>query len=316
MAARKAPSTDRPTPAAPGRSEGRLARLAQREPGPDLAWRSPRRIRTSSTPGSNRSRKKGGIFRSTDLGDTWERRNDFDRAGSCTYAGICGRSDERRPHLRHERLPAGLATMAARRFKRLLGEKEHTSTITISGSIPKNKQPLPGRLRRRHLRKLRPRRHLDLQGQPARHASSTTSPWTKTAPFYHVYGGTQDNYSARLPRAHAQHASAHQCRLLRRPTAATDSTRASIRRIPTPSTPPARTPARPLRPAHRRARRHPAAAGQGRSAAALELGRALHHQPALPHAPLLRRQEALSQRRPRRFLGADQPRSHSPTRSQ
>ena len=35
---------------------------------------------------------------------------------------------------------------------------------------PQEQQPLPGRLRRRHLRELRPRRHVDLQGEPAHRA--------------------------------------------------------------------------------------------------------------------------------------------------
>ena len=51
---------------------------------------------------------------------------------------------------------------------------------------------------------------------------------------------------------------------------------------------------------------------KGDPAAALELGRAVHDQPALQHPPLHRLAEALSQRRSRRFLGRRQPRPHAP----
>ena len=44
-------------------------------------------------------------------------------------------------------------------------------------------------------------------------------------------------------------------------------------------------------------------AAPGDAAAALELGLAAHHQPAQPHAPLLRGAAALPQRRPRQTRG-------------
>ena len=62
--------------------------------------------------------------------------------------------------------------------------------------------------------------------------------------------------------------------------------------------------------------RHPAAAGPGRGAAALELGLAADHQPPLPHAALLRRPAALPQRRPRRHLARGQPRPDAAARPQ
>ena len=60
---------------------------------------------------------------------------------------------------------------------------------------PEQHRPLPGRLRRRHLRELRPRPPTGASSPTCRSRSSTTSPWTTTAPFYHVYGGTQDNFT-------------------------------------------------------------------------------------------------------------------------
>ena len=134
-------------------------------------------------------------------------------------------------------------------------------------------------------------------------------------PFYHVYGGTQDNNSVGCA-ARTKNTVAHQRRLLRhqrrrrllfarRP----QGPQHHLRRQP-------ECRHRALRQAHRRARLHPAAAGQGRSGPALELGRAVHDQPALQHAPLYRLAEAVSQRRPRRFLGRRQPRPHAPVGSQ
>ncbi len=86
---------------------------------------------------------------------------------------------------------------------------------------------------------------------------------------------------ARRPVAHPQRARHHQRRLVRHPgrrrlpaAASTRGPEHRLRRV-------AVRRARALRPATGETRRHPAAAGAGRAAAALELGLAAHHQPAL-----------------------------------
>ena len=73
---------------------------------------------------------------------------------------------------------------------------------------------------------------------------------------------------------------------------------------------------RPARSPHQRARQHPAGGREGRAAAALQLGVAVHHQPAQPVAAVLRRQQAVPQRRSRQQLEGDQPRPDAPDRSQ
>ncbi len=114
-----------------------------------------------------------------------------------------------------------------------------------------------------------------------------------STPFYYVYGGTQDNCSLGGPsRTATTHgitndlwfvtATGRRLRQPRGPAGPQHRLRgiAARRR-------------RPLRPAHRRAGRHPAAGRQGRPAAPLELGLAAHHQPAPPHPALLRRAAGL-----------------------
>ena len=122
------------------------------------------------------------------------------------------------------------------------------------------------------------------------------------APFYNVYGGTQDNFTLGGPSRTVNVHGITQRRLVRHRSAATASSRGRpedpniVYAESSTATSSASTGK------HRRERRHPAAAGRGRAAAALELGLAADHQPALAHAALLRRAAALPQRRPRRLL--------------
>ena len=103
------------------------------------------------------------------------------------------------------------------------------------------------------------------------------------APFYHVYGGTQDNNSVGCA-VRTKNTVAHQRRLLRHQrrrwilfARRSQGSQHHLCRQP-------ERRHRPLRQAYRRARLHPAAARQGRSGPALELGCAVHDQPALQHA--------------------------------
>ena len=109
-------------------------------------------------------------------------------------------------------------------------------------------------------------------------------------PFYHVYGGTQDNNSVGCAVRTTQYF-AHQRGLLRDQrrrrlllARRSQGSQHHLRRQP-------ECRHHALRQAHRRARLHSAATGEGRSRAALELGCAVHGQPALEHAPLHRAQK-------------------------
>ena len=136
------------------------------------------------------------------------------------------------------------------------------------------------------------------------------------APFYNVYGGTQDNFTLGGPSRTRTAARHHQPRLVRDRGRRRLRDPASTRRTRTSSTPSRSTAARALRPADRRDRRTSSRSRAGRAGAALELGLAAHHQPALAHPALLRRQPAVPQRRPRQHLARRSARPDAPDRSQ
>ena len=169
---------------------------------------------------------------------------------------------------------------------------------------PRRHRPPARRLRRRPLRDLRPRRDLALHRQPAGDPVLQGRRRTTRAVLQRLRRHAGQQHPGR-PVAHHHRPRHHRTRTGSSPSAATASRPASTRRTRTSSTP-SRSTAACVRYDRRSGeqRRHPAAAGRRRAAAALELGLAADHQPALAHAALLRRQPALPQRRPRRLLAA------------
>ena len=135
-------------------------------------------------------------------------------------------------------------------------------------------------------------------------------------PFYNVYGGTQDNNSLGGPSRTIDEPRHHEPGLVhhhrRRRLSEPGGPRGPERRLRHVAV----RRAGPLRPQDRRADGHPAPAGRRQRAAALELGLAALHQPALAHPALLRGEPALPQRRPRRLVAGGQPRPHAADRPQ
>ena len=203
----------------------------------------------------------------------------------------------------HGHLDAASPRTAARPSTQV-GETHQARRQPRAVDRPRRHRPPARRLRRRRLRELRPRRDLALQGQPADHpvlpgrrrqrrarsTTSTAAPRTTTpsaarrAPPTH-HGITNRDWFVTLggdgfETAGRPEQPGH--RLLpvavRRPRRATTGKSGEVHRHPAPA----------------RARRGPAA---------LELGLAADHQPALADAALLRRPAPLPQRRPRRLAG-------------
>ena len=234
---------------------------------------------------------KGGIFRSTDNGVTWEKRSDYDQ-GSMYYGDIFADpvnvdriyvldvifqvSDDGGKTLRS----LGTAQHARRQPRHLDRSGEHQSPA--------------GRLRRRPLSRVRPRRAPGSFFENLPLTQFYDVDVDNAAPFYNVYGGTQDNYTLGGPsRTRSEHGILNQDWFVTQggdgfvSRVDPEDPNTDLRRVA------ARRP-RPLRQADRRAHRHPAAGGEGRRAAALELGLAVHHLPALAHAALLRRADRSS----------------------
>ena len=202
------------------------------------------------------------------------------------------RSQERGPHLRHERVSCRCPTTAARRCASSArsGSTSITTTIWID---PRNTRHYLVGCDGGIYESLRPRRHLGVQRQPAgdavlrrrgrrrrpvlsrlrRHAGQLHPgrPGARrsvhgiiNADWFVVQGG--DGFHCKVDPKDPD----------------TVYAEIAVRR------------AGALRPAHRAATGHPAPARPGRAAAALELGLAAAGQPALAHAPLLRRQQGSS----------------------
>ena len=114
------------------------------------------------------------------------------------------------------------------------------------------------------------------------------------SPIYNIYGGTQDNSTLGGPSRSQGAQGVDQQRLVhrhrrRRLRVAHRSHRSEHRlwRIAVRRRGASRSP-------HQRARQHPSGRGSRRVGATLQLGNAVHHQPAQPDASLLRRQPACS----------------------
>ena len=120
------------------------------------------------------------------------------------------------------------------------------------------------------------------------------------APFYNVYGGTQDNYTLGGPaRTRAAHGIINADWFV---TQGGDGFLSrSIRRTRTPSTPSCSTASSSATTSAPASARHPAAGGEGRAAAALELGLAADHLAAL-HTRLYFGAHLFRERRPRQHL--------------
>ena len=255
-------------------------------------------------------RRAGGIFRSTDGGETWEKRSDYVAAAAMYYG-------------EHLRRPEGRATASTRWTTLHPGHRRRRQDVAARwASVQARGQP----------------RDLDRPARtPITSSSAATAACTRrwdrgrdlgrsrrTCPITQFYRVDVDNSLAVLLRLR-RHAGQQQSlggpsrtldqqRRSRTPTgssrgAATASTARVDPAIRTSSTPTLQHGVLvPLRPqdAARPIGIQPQE-GKGEPAAALELGQPAHHQPALADAPLLRRQPPVPQRRPRQHVEADQP---------
>ena len=212
--------------------------------------------------------KKGGIFRSTNRGETWERRNEYDQQAQYYAHVVVDPKDANRIYVMNVRIRVsddGGKTLS------LLTEKwKHVDnhTIWIDPRDPNHyRVGCDGGIYESHDRAATWRFHSNLPvTQFYDIAVSDDGPW------YHVYGGTQDNFTlggpAKTKSVHglmnqdwfvAQDGDGFQCKVDPKDP---NTVYAELQYGDLVA----------LRPAQRAAPRHSAAAGQGRAALPLELG--------------------------------------------
>ena len=135
---------------------------------------------------------KGGIYRSTDNGVTWEKRSDYNQ-GSMYYGDVFADP----VNVDRIYVPDVIFQVSDDGGKTLrsLGTRNmHVDNHTIWVD-PANTEPPAGRQRRRPVSLATIAARTGSSSRTCRSRSSTTSTSTTRAPFYNVYGGTQDNYS-------------------------------------------------------------------------------------------------------------------------
>ena len=242
--------------------------------------------------------RKGGIFRSTDNGVTWEKRTEYN-AGAMYYGDIY--ADPKNvdriyiPDVIFQVSDDGGKTMHS------LGQRNMHVDNHVIWVDPVEYEPHDGRQRRRALPFVRWRRDLDVFREPAARSVLRRGRGQRGAVLQRLRRAAGQQF-ARWTVAHpiaarhpepglVRHAGRRRFRLAGR----SRGSQHDLRRVA------ARRP-RALRQAHRRTRRHSAAGREGRAARALELGLAVHHLPAFAHAPVLRRADALPIGRPRQQL--------------
>ena len=179
------------------------------------AWPSRRSTPTWSTPSSRPPRARAGFFRSTDRGESWEKRSDY----VADSAAVLQR-DRLRPAGRRPRLLPGHAAPAVtedggKTLQRRWATATATWTTTRCGSIPRDTDHLLVGCDGGIYESCDRGATLATSRRTCRSRSSTGSASTRRCPFYYVYGGTQDNNTPGRPVAHHERERHHQRRLVR-----------------------------------------------------------------------------------------------------
>ena len=135
--------------------------------------------------------KAGGIFRSTDRGETWEKRSDYNPERADVLPGDLRRPEERRARLLDGHVPQGHGRRGqdVPQPRRALQARRQPRDV----DRPRRHRPLPRRLRRRALPELRPRRRPGSSWRTCRSRSSTGWTWTTRRPSTTSTAARQDN---------------------------------------------------------------------------------------------------------------------------